>query len=45
MPSAFIAFALLSIERVREGDNWAARAEISMAVEVGFRVFKMRKAR
>src|SRR3954470_15444301 len=41
IPSAFIAFALLSIERVREGDNWAARAEISMAVELGLRVSKM----
>ena len=45
MPSAFIALALLSIERVSEGDNWAARAEISMAIEVWFRVFKIGKAR
>src|SRR5437868_12134643 len=31
-PSAFIAFALLSIERVSEGVSCAARAEISMSV-------------
>ena len=31
IPSAFIAFALLSIERVSEGVSWAARVEISMA--------------
>src|SRR5437763_901917 len=32
MPSAFIAFALLSIESVSEGVSWAARSEISMSV-------------
>src|SRR6187401_3127652 len=32
MPSAFIAFALASIESVREGVNLAARSEISMAL-------------
>jgi hypothetical protein len=32
------------MERVREGDNWAARAEMSMAVEVGLRVFKIGSA-
>src|SRR5712671_5336134 len=32
IPSAFIAFALLSIESVREGVSWAARSEISMSV-------------
>src|ERR1700719_1162283 len=32
MPSAFIAFALLSIESVREGVSWAARSEISMSI-------------
>ena len=30
-PSAFIALALLSIERVSEGVKWAARSEISRA--------------
>src|SRR5436309_12994407 len=32
MPSAFIAFALLSIESVSEGVSWAARSEISMSI-------------
>src|ERR1700719_1367304 len=32
IPSAFIAFALLSIESVSEGVSWAARSEISMSV-------------
>src|SRR5256885_16020410 len=32
IPSAFIAFALLSIESVREGVSWAARSEISMSI-------------
>src|SRR2546430_17647999 len=41
MPSAFIALALLSIERVREGDDWQARAEVSMAVGVGLTVFTL----
>ena len=43
IPSAYIAYALLSMDKVREGVNWAARAEISMAVEVGFRVSKMER--
>jgi hypothetical protein len=37
MPSAFMALALLSIERVSEGVSWAARSEISMVVSL----FKM----
>src|SRR5436190_20389096 len=41
IPSAFIAFALLSIESVRDGVNWAAREEMSMAVEIGLSVSKM----
>src|ERR1700682_4173132 len=32
IPSAFIAFALLSIESVSEGVSWAARSEISMSI-------------
>src|SRR5437764_2652688 len=32
MPSAFIAFALLSIESVSDGVSWAARSEISMSI-------------
>src|SRR5690348_6236683 len=32
MPSAFMAFALLSIESVSDGVSWAARSEISMLV-------------
>src|SRR6266513_5738364 len=37
IPSAFMALALLSIERVSEGVSWAARSEISMVVSL----FKM----
>src|SRR5437764_1396777 len=32
IPSAFIAFALLSIESVSEGVSWAARSEIFMSI-------------
>src|SRR5437016_2533411 len=39
MPSAFMALALLSIERVSEGVSWAARSEISMVVSL----FKMER--
>src|ERR1700726_504709 len=32
MPSAFIALALASIDKVREGVSFAARSEISMSI-------------
>src|SRR6266511_1319888 len=43
MPSAFMALALLSIERVSEGLNWAARSEIYIGVGLVMGWFKMER--
>src|SRR6266542_2727235 len=43
MPSAFMALALLSIERVSEGLSWAARSEISIGIGLVVGWFKMER--